>query len=118
MGYLSNVRICLAKKDIRKLKKELLKVKSNIWNVCDIKYEFVDADGLLYVIFGWQKIEWYLFYSDIFIIMKLLKNFKARGIPFKFLRVGQDKNDVEIDSSYEKKLTIDNVNLLQTMMNV
>ena len=37
MKYLSDVRICISKRDIRRIKEELAKVKSNIWDICDIK---------------------------------------------------------------------------------
>lgn len=116
MEYLSDVRICTAKKDIRKIKEALYKVKSNIWDICDIKREFIGTDNLRYVIFGWNNIEWYLNYKDIFVIEQTLKEFKAKGIPFKFIRVGQDDKDVEQDTCYDKKYIIDCAKLLKQMM--
>lgn len=99
MKYLSDVRICTSKRDIRRIKEELAKVKSNIWDICDIKQEFIGNDGLLCVLFGWDNIEWYLNYKDIFVIEQTLKKFKAEGTQFKFIRIGQDDGDVEQDKS-------------------
>lgn len=116
MAYLSDVRICTTKKDLRIIKTELAKVKSNIWDICDIKKEFIGSDGLLYVIFGWDNIEWYLNYKDIFVIEQTLKNFKAKGKPFKFVRIGQEVGDIELDTCYDSKYLIDCAKLLQAMM--
>ena len=116
MKYLSDVRICTSKRDIRRIKEELAKVKSNIWDICDIKQEFIGNDGLLYVLFGWDNIEWYLNYKDIFVIEQTLKRFKAEGIQFKFIRIGQDAGDVEQDSYYDRSYIMDCAKLLQAMM--
>ena len=106
MDYLSNVRICIAKRDVRKIKKVLNKVKSNLWDICNLKIEFTGADGLLYVIFGWQNIEWYLYYTDIFLLVKTLKEFKYKGIPYKFVRIGQRSGDIEQDYCYDRNNVI------------
>lgn len=116
MAYLSDVRICTTKKDLKIIKMKLAKVKSNIWDICDIKKEFIGSDGLLYVIFGWDNIEWYLNYKDISVIEKTLKNFKAKGIPFEFVRIGQEAGDIEQFTCHKSKNLINCTKLLQAML--
>lgn len=116
MNYLSNVKICTTKKHLRNIKEELFKTKSNIWNICDFKKEVIAPDNLKYVVFGWNKIEWYLNYADVFAIIKVLKEFKAKGILFKFLRVGIDERDFEVDDCYGKINPEYNAKLLNTMV--
>lgn len=116
MNYLSNVKICITKRHFRILKKELSKVGSNILDICDYKKEITGVDNLKYVIFGWRNIEWYLTYIDVFITMKVLKEFKAKGIPFKYLKIGMDDRDFEIDTCYGKQLPIDSAKVLSEML--
>lgn len=116
MNYLSNVKICTTKKHFRKLKNELSKVGSNILDICDYKKEIIGRDNLKYVIFGWKNIEWYITYIDVFLIIKVLKEFKAKGIPFKYLKIGMDDRDFEIDTCYGKQEPINTANLLNEML--
>lgn len=116
MEYFSDVRICTTKRDFNKIKKELSKTKSNILDVLDIYKEFTEEDGLEYVIAGWNAIEWYLNYEDIFVIEKTLKKFKAKGIPFKFIRIGELNDDIEQDACCNKNYIIDGVKILQDML--
>lgn len=116
MNYLSDVRICVTKKHLKILKNELYKINSNLLDICDYKKEVTGADNLKYVIFGWKNIEWYLTYADIFMIIKILKEFKAKGIPFKFLKIGMDDRDFEIDACYGKDAPTYNATLLNSMI--
>lgn len=116
MNYLSDVRICVTKRHLRIIKNELYKIKSNLWDMCDFRKEITSEDDMKYVIFGWKKIEWYLNYLDVFTIIKILKEFKAKGIQFKFLRVGMDERDFEIDTCYGTKDPIYNVKILNKMI--
>ncbi len=101
MSYLSNVRICVPKKEMKKIKSELLKIKSNIWNVCDLVKQFTAEDNIKYVIFGWNNIEWYLNYKDVNLIEQILKSYKLAGIQCKFINIGKDIKDIEQEALCE-----------------
>ena len=45
-----------------------------------------------------------------------LKNFKAKGIPFKFVRIGQEAGDIEEYTCHNSKHLIDCTKLLQAML--
>lgn len=116
MEYFSDVRICTTKREFKKIKKKLSKIKSNILDILDIYIEFKTEGRLKYVIVGWNAIEWYLNYEDIFVIEQTLKKFKANGIPFKFIRVGELDEDIEQAACYNENYIIDDVKILQDML--
>ena len=116
MEYLSDVRISTSKKTLRVIKEALKEVKSNLWDVCDYIHEFTGKDNLKYVIFGWNNIEWFLNYKDIFVLERTLKSFKAKGIPFKFIRIGEKASDIEEDSNTECNYLINNAEILKQML--
>ena len=116
MNYLSDVRICVTKKHLKILKKELYKIKSNLLDICDLKKEIISIDNMKYVLLGWNNIEWYLNYVDVFTIVKVLKKFKADGITFNFFRISAVINNFEFDSYYKKNDPNNNIKLLNTML--
>lgn len=116
MNYLSDVRICVTKKHLKILKNELYKINSNLLDICDLKKEIISTDNKKYVVLGWNNIEWYLNYVDVFTILKVLKKFKADGITFNYFKIGIGINNFEIDSCFEKNDPNNNVKLLNTML--
>ena len=100
MKVLSNVRMCVAKKDVKYLKSAIKIVNSNLFNICDIKKEFIGKDGLRYVFFGWNNIEWFKGYIDIWFIESKLIEFREKHIPFYFVRIGKN-NDIQEKFYYD-----------------
>ncbi len=100
MKNLSNVIICVAKRDVKSLKNVIQIVDSNLFNVCDTVNEFIGKDGLKYVFLGWKNIEWFKSYIDIWLLESKLIEFRQNNIPFYYVRVGR-KNDVEEKFFYD-----------------
>ena len=100
MKNLSNVIICVAKRDVKSLKNVIQIVDSNLFNVCDTVNEFIGKDGLKYVFLGWKNIEWCKSYIDIWLLESKLIEFRQNNIPFYYVRVGR-KNDVEEKFFYD-----------------
>ena len=100
MKNLSNVIICVAKRDVKSLKNVIQIVDSNLFNVCDTVNEFIGKDGLKYVFLGWKNIEWFKSYIDIWLLESKLIEFRQNNIPFYYVRIGR-KNDVEEKFFYD-----------------
>ena len=115
MEYLSEVRMCITKRDMRILKNNLSKIESNILDICDIKKEILGFNNKRYILFGWNDIEWFSKYKEISIIKNTLNEFKNKRLPFKFLRVGQNINDVEKHSFPDESYFIDSI-MFSTLM--
>lgn len=115
MKNLSNVGICLTKRDMKILKDTLKRVNSNLLNVCDSINEFVGEDGLRYVFMSWKNIEWFIGYVDIWFIESMLIDFKQKNIPFNFIRIGRN-NDVDHKFCYDTKYIIDTGMIMQMLM--
>ena len=100
MKNLSNVIICVAKRDVKSLKNVIQIADSNLFNVCDTVNEFIGKDGLKYVFLGWKNIEWFKSYIDIWLLESKLIEFRQNNIPFYYVRIGR-KNDVEEKFFYD-----------------
>ena len=80
MEYLSEVRMCITKRDMRILKNNLSKIESNILDICDIKKEILGFNNKRYILFGWNDIEWFSKYKEISIIKNTLNEFKNESM--------------------------------------
>ena len=47
---------------------------------------------------------------------KRKESFKAKGIPFKFIRIGEKASDIEEDSNTECNYLINNAEILKQML--
>ena len=115
MKKLSNVRICIAKKDVKVLKETINITSSNLFEICDIKEEFIGKDGLKYVFFGWNNIEWYKGYIDIWLLESRFIEFKQHKIPFYFIRVGR-YYDVEEKFYYDNSFILNKSILVKKLL--
>lgn len=116
MGYRSDVRIRLTKKDYEKMLEEydkeiLSEVGYNIFNDKDIfkelpKYEICektdDGDDVIKlkdcVYFGWDSIKWYENYTEIDFIIEFIKECEQ----YAFCRIGESgEGDIE---TFEKNM--------------
>ena len=117
MKNLSDIRICITKREMRVLKEVLKRVDSNLLSVCDSINEFIGQDGLRYVFLSWKNIEWFKSYVDIWFIESLLIDFKKKNIPFNFIRIGRN-GDIEHKFCYDTKFVIDTGMILQMLINM
>ncbi len=109
MEKLSQVRICMAKKDIKRLKNALYRVQSDIWSSCDIILEFTKNDGLKYVKFGWDEIEWNLYNKEIFVIEKVIRELILEKSPCNLIRLGLNTDEFEQLGRFDTGLIIENI---------
>lgn len=105
MKNLSNVIICVAKKDLKALKETIKITSSGLFKVCDVIEEFIGKDGLKYVFLGWNNIEWFKGYIDIWLLESKFIEFKQNEIPFYFIRIGR-YNDVEEKFYYDNSFIL------------
>lgn len=117
MKNLSDVRLCLTKRDMKILKNTLKRVNSNLLDICETITEFTGVDGLLYVFMSWKNIEWFKSYVDIWFVESMLIDFKQNNIPFNFIRIGRNK-DVEHKFCYDTKFVIDSGMIMQMLMSL
>lgn len=106
MGYRSEVGIIFKKETSKEFKKFKEKVKSfNIFDdVCETKND---------IFFHATYIKWYDDYDEVKHITSFMNNLDAEN--YKFIRLGEDDNDVEcigyycgdIDLNYIRKLNFD-----------
>lgn len=51
-----------------------------------------------------DDIKWYESYKDIQNFMKMLDTLTEQDIPYKFIRIGEDEDDIEIHENYTKDI--------------
>jgi len=117
MKNLSDVKICLTKRDMKILKDILKRTSSNLLGICDTIKEFKGNDGLLYVFMSWKNIEWFKSYVDIWFIESMLIDFKKQNIPFNFIRIGRN-GEIEHKFCYDTKFVIDTGMIMQVLVNM
>lgn len=117
MKNLSDVRICITKREMKVLKDTLKRVDSNLLDICDSINEFTGDDGLLYVFLSWKNIEWFKSYVDIWFIESMLIDFKQKNIPFNFIRVDRNGN-IEHKFCYDTKFIVDTGMIMQMLMSL
>lgn len=102
MGYRSEVKIAMKKGDYEELKARLdyYANKEEISyilqsGVCKVKKK---SNGV--VVLYWDWIKWYPEYEEIQFIENYLAELSEQGKPYKFVRVGEDPDDVEVSESW------------------
>lgn len=100
MGYRSDLRVILKKKDFQALKKKAQEYKFENPNYqCTLFEEdtiLILEENKNWIKFGWEYLKWY--YPE-FEEVKLIQDFITSRKHFHFLRVGEDYGDVqEIDN--------------------
>ena len=103
MGYRSDVKVIIKKNDYERMQKEL--VENELFKYAIVK-EVSKIDG---IILEWQDIKWYTEYKEVAEIENFITNLDI----YKFIRLGEDYEDIEImsnagkDNEYEFIDTID-----------
>lgn len=108
MGYYSNFRI-LTTVEGRKtfenyVKEHTEKNEINLFNYLDVDKTDLEKDVSL---FGGDDIKWYTFcgFAEIDNFVKALEFLKEKGIPYNFVRLGEELDDMEYDSCKENELS-------------
>ncbi len=96
MGYRSEVALATRKQDFKILK--------NLAKENQIVLDFIDeadikADDDI-VILHWDWVKWYSDYPEIKAIDKFLDELREKNAPYKFIRIGESVEDVEVDINY------------------
>lgn len=96
MGYRSEVALATRKQDFKILK--------NLAKENQIVLDFIDeadikADDDI-VILHWDWVKWYSDYPEIKAIDKFLDKLREKDAPYKFIRIGESAEDVEVDINY------------------
>lgn len=91
MGYRSEVRICLLKKNFEELKKKCENLKYNLMQ--DFDY-IDDSECGPTVVFGWNWVKWYEEFDEVAAIENYLFHLDD-DIPYSFVRIGEDRDDIE-----------------------
>lgn len=97
MSYRSDVKLVTTKAGWERLEQAVGKVRS------DDEYEYwVTTEGESerpcegkYVLAEWDNIPWYDWEGDVAALMTELRQFDKLGIPYEFVRAGEEYGDVE-----------------------
>lgn len=98
MGYCSDVRIVMKKKDYPKFNKYVedyiaeKQAKFNLMKHIDVKEE-----GTQTIYIGWDYLKWYKEYPEVQAVHNALNKFRNEGLSFTFARMGDNYDDYEED---------------------
>ena len=106
MGYKSDVRISLSIKRFKELsnyvddffEKNNVDEQYNILHCMDVSHRSKDT-----VYFGWNDIKWYEYEPEISSIMLGLEHLKKDEYSTRYLRIGEDYNDIEEQNTDGRK---------------
>ena len=96
MGYMSDVALAIREQDYELLR-EVNKENKNLIDLLD-RTETVEYDGV--VVLHWYEIKWYNEFPEVQAIEEFIYRLADEDKPYKFIRVGEDTQDIEVDYSY------------------
>lgn len=104
MGYRSDVKLILTDKGMDRLRSKVPKpTEEEPYWVADCIYEAVRIGDGKYWLIEWDDVKWYDDWKDYEVpcaVLELRNKLKEIDEPFKFIRVGEDYGDVEMDGVY------------------
>lgn len=99
MGYRSDVRIVMKKKDYPKFSKyveDYIAEKQAQYNL--MKHIDVKEEGKQTIYIGWNYLKWYKeYYPEVQAVHDALNKFRDEGLSFTFARIGDNYDDYEED---------------------
>lgn len=98
MGYCSDVRIVMKKKDYPKFNKyveDYIAEKQAQYNL--MKHIDVKEEGTETIYIGWYYMKWYAMYPEVQAVHNALNKFREEGLSFVFARMGDNYDDYEED---------------------
>ena len=94
MGYRSEVAISVLEKDFNKFVKGLdIEEDKDVLDL--LKYGNIRKSGKVITLY-WDDVKWYEEYSDVNKIMNWLDKLADNDSPAKFVRIGEDQEDIEV----------------------
>ena len=96
MGYRSDVAIAIRKEDFELLK-EFDKENKNLMELLEIA-EVKESRGV--VVIQWDSLKWYLEFPEVQAIAEFIAELSEADKPYRFIRIGEDIDDTEIEYSY------------------
>lgn len=106
MGYRSDIKLITTKEGWEELDKAVSEAepeqKYRITSLATVSTKKCAANNKEYVLVEWIQIKWYLTSPQIRAFMQALYTLANKNIMFKFIRVGEDYEDIErIDNEDE-----------------
>lgn len=98
MGYRSDVRIVMKKKDYPKFSKyveDYIAEKQAQYNL--MEHIDVKEEGAQTIYIGWDYLKWYKEYPEVQVVHNALNKFRNEGLSFTFARMGDNYDDYEED---------------------
>lgn len=98
MGYCSDIRIVMKKKDYPKFSKyveDYIAEKQAQYNL--MEHIDVKEEGTQTIYIGWNYLKWYEEYPKVQAVHEALDKFRDEGLSFTFARIGEDYDDYEED---------------------
>lgn len=101
MGYRSEVSIAMFESDFEKLVEDA-KTNSELGydllkcGVVELHKRKIEDVVVIY----WDSLKWYEEYEDVNYIMDYLRHLVDINRPYKYIRIGEDIGDVEVDENY------------------
>ena len=100
MGYRSDIRIVMKKKDYPKFSKyveDYIAEKQAQYNL--MEHIDVKEEGTQTIYIGWNYLKWYEEYPEVQAVHEALDKFRDEGLSFAFARIGEDYGDYEEDNN-------------------
>ena len=96
MGYYSDIAISIRKEDFELLK-EFDKENQNLMELLEVA-EVKESRGA--VVIKWDSLKWYSELSEVQAIEEFLGKLSDEDKPYRFIRIGEDVDDTEIEYNY------------------
>ena len=110
MGYRSDVALCIKKEDYEVLKARAETAEYNILDsVSTIRFD--DEDNVVAIFWGYVK--WYSEYEDVAVVENLIDELYAADKPFTFIRIGEERDDIEERSNWVENVICDKIHLIR-----
>lgn len=96
MGYSSDIAIAMRKEDFELLK-EFDKENQNLMELLEVA-EVKESRGV--VVVQWDSLKWYPYFPEVQAIKEFLGKLSDEDKPYRFIRIGEDAADTEVEYNY------------------
>ena len=96
MGYRSEIAISMRKEDFELLK-EFDKENKNLMELLEMA-EVKESRGV--VVIKWDSLKWYPEFPEVQAIAEFIAELSEADKPYRFIRIGEDVNDTEVEYNY------------------
>ena len=96
MGYRSDIAIAMRKEDFELLK-EFDKENQNLVELLEVA-EVKESRGV--VVIKWDSLKWYPYFPEVQAINEFLGKLSDEDKPYRFIRIGEDTADTEVEYNY------------------